>query len=731
MKKCPKILCLFLVLLLLPLHLIAQQAVNDVDSLKERPTVALVLSGGGAKGFAEIGILEAIDDLDIPIDYIVGTSIGSIMGGLYAIGYSGKLIAEEVAKQDWTTVFTDEMTSRKIPVGIKDELSRYAFSFPIKEGIKLPKGIVRGQRVMNILAKYTIGYHNATDFSKLPIPYSCVAVDLETGEAVVLEKGCLPQAMRASMAIPSVFTPQEIDDRVFIDGGIINNFPADVAKAKGYDYIIGVDVQSPLLGKEELSSATDIVNQLVGFAGKNRTDNNIKLTDIYIHPDISGFSTGSFSAQEVDSLIERGRKAAKDAYPQLLALKNKLGKRTKKKKLEAPAFDAPLQFSHLKVSGLKRISKELFYKKIKLATKDTISVDKIETTIDDVSSILNLDMLNYRLHNDTLQFTAHERSNNRFNVGIHYDSDNDASVLLNATVNNFLLKNSRASVDAILGRNLQFTGRYTIKFGNIPYLNLIFDTKKYNLTVYDKNDKIAEGDMNYVKFDINTQMILWDSYSAGIGIRKEYIDVGNALSKETIVPKERSGWYTNHYAFISLNTLDNASYPKRGTRFDTEAKYVSNGDNQTGSVIYANFKRATSLGRKFTTIWSLYGRAILDSELGIIYDNYWGGINSTQYLDRHIPFVGTNWVQGNNSAMGVGRLDLRYELFNRNYLMLTGNYGRYSQDSDKFFSNSAKDLWGAGITYSYGSIIGPIAVTLMHSTQVKKPLLYVSIGYNF
>ncbi len=192
------------------------QEKNKQETAKKRPTVALVLSGGGAKGFAEIGVLEALDELEIPVDYIVGTSMGSAMGAFYAIGFSGKEIAEEVAKQDWESVFTDKKIGRRTPISKKDELSRYAFSFPIKGGIKLPKGIVRGQEVMNILSKYTVGYQGNLDFKHLPIPFSCIVTDLETGESIVLEEGNLPKAIRASMSIPSVFTPVEIGERVFV-----------------------------------------------------------------------------------------------------------------------------------------------------------------------------------------------------------------------------------------------------------------------------------------------------------------------------------------------------------------------------------------------------------------------------------------------------------------------------------------------------------------------------------
>ncbi len=174
--KCSKIALLFC-LFLWGIFAYGQEK-HIQKTTKERPTVALVLSGGGAKGFAEIGTLEAIDELGIPIDYIVGTSMGGAMGAFYAIGYSGKEIAEQVAKQDWSNIFTK-----------KEELTRYAFSFPIKGGIRLPKGIVRGQEVMNILSKYTAGFHGSQAFNKLPIPFACIVTDLETGESIVLEEG--------------------------------------------------------------------------------------------------------------------------------------------------------------------------------------------------------------------------------------------------------------------------------------------------------------------------------------------------------------------------------------------------------------------------------------------------------------------------------------------------------------------------------------------------------------
>ncbi len=731
-----KLFCInlvFLVCSIFSTHTAIAQKRAKTDTLKKRPTVALVLSGGGAKGFAEIGTLEVIDELGIPIDYIVGTSMGSAMGAFYAIGYTGKEIAKEVAKQDWSTAFTDKIVSRKTPISRKEELSRYALSFPIRGGIHLPKGIVRGQEIMNILSKYTVGYQDSLNFKKFPIPYSCVVTDLETGESIVLESGNLTQAIRASMSIPSVFTPTEIGERVFIDGGVVNNFPTDIAKIEGYDFIIGVDVQTPLLHKKDLVSAKDIAYQLLGFLGKKRNDDNIKLTDVYIHPNISKYTTSSFAPAEVDSLIEIGRKAARKAYPQLVKLKEKLGKNVSKEKHTTPNFNAPLFFNHIKVGGLKKISQKLFMQKIDLKDINSITTTDLKSKIDDVSASLDLDLLTYQLSQDTLRFIAHERNQNRFNVGLHYDSDNNASILLNTTWNNLLFKHSRASFDAILGKNLQFTARYTLKFGDIPHLNLMFDTKKYDLTLYDYNDKLAEGTFNYFKFDANTQFIVWDTYSAGIGIRQEFVHIDQRLSYDNNYSSKKKihKWYTNYYGFIRFNTLDNHYYPKSGSSFEGEAKFLTDGISEKGIVLYGNYKAVWNLMDNFDLIFNLYERSLIDSNVSLIYSNYWGGGIHTRFIDRPIPFMGTRYAQGYNKAMGVGRLDFRYELFRNNYLVFTGNYGRHSNTIEEFLQDTAKNLWGAGLTYSYNSIIGPIEFTVMHSNIVHRPLLHISIGYNF
>ena len=223
------------------------------STAQDKPKIGLVLSGGGAKGLAHIGILKSLEEAGITPDYITGTSMGSIMGGLYAIGYSADEIKQIVLEADWDQLLSNKSSLDEVVFEEKDYYNRYINELNFSGfKLELPKGLIEGQKLSNLLSKLTRPVHNIEDFSQLPIPYACVAVDIETGLSVVLNKGSLARSMRASMAIPSVFTPVEIDDKLLVDGGIVRNFPVEENLEMGADYIIGVFVGNQPLKKEEI-----------------------------------------------------------------------------------------------------------------------------------------------------------------------------------------------------------------------------------------------------------------------------------------------------------------------------------------------------------------------------------------------------------------------------------------------------------------------------------------------
>lgn len=297
-----------------------------------RKKVALVLGGGGAKGAAEVGVLKYIEESGIPVDYIVGTSIGSIVGGLYSVGYRADQLDSLFRNQRWLDLLTSRSTSRGNRIFHRDESGEYLFGFPIskknKSSIRNPRvlpSLVKGDSIVSMLQELT-KCRDSINFDSLPIPYRCVAVDIREMEEVVLSSGNLSMSMRSSMSIPLVYKPVEIDGRLLVDGGLLNNLPVDVARRMGADYVIAVDLtqHKHLENDAQLSYGKSGIAKLISWA-LNRPDlkkynENCKNADIYINPDLEGMGAADFSMVKISKMILEGEKAGKKALPNLKKL---------------------------------------------------------------------------------------------------------------------------------------------------------------------------------------------------------------------------------------------------------------------------------------------------------------------------------------------------------------------------------------------------------------------------
>ena len=274
---------------------------SKANSHQPRKKVGLVLSGGGAKGMAHIGAIKIIEEAGIPIDYVVGTSMGSIIGGLYSIGYTPEQMDSMVRKQDWTFLLSDQILRKDMNMQERETDEKYVISVPFsKSAIQdLTGGLIKGQNISNLFSELTLGYHDSLNFNKLPIPFACVSENIVKGEEYVFHEGVLSTAMRASMAIPGVFTPVRLDSMVLVDGGVVNNYPVNVAKGMGADVIIGVDVQSELKTANELENAGAILGQLIDLMGQDNYLKNLKETDVLIKVNVKGYSAASFSKNAV------------------------------------------------------------------------------------------------------------------------------------------------------------------------------------------------------------------------------------------------------------------------------------------------------------------------------------------------------------------------------------------------------------------------------------------------
>ncbi len=292
-----------------------------VDSIaQDRPKVGLVLSGGSAHGIAHIGVIRYLEEQGIPVDYVTGTSMGAIVGGLYAMGLTADDMEKVAMSHDWSQLLTNSTPLYEIAPSEKQFHDRFALRFTIHDGeVKLPQGFISGQKLDLLLSQLYSGSYFLEHFDDLPRPFRCAAVDIETGEVKLFDQGYLGQAIRASMAIPSVFQPMEIDGRLYVDGGLIRNFPVEENRALGADIIIGVYVGGKLEERDDLRSLIDILGQSAFMMGILDSEQQKKKVDILIEPDVKDLPSFGFDLTE--ELIEQGYRSAKTLAPAIDSLK--------------------------------------------------------------------------------------------------------------------------------------------------------------------------------------------------------------------------------------------------------------------------------------------------------------------------------------------------------------------------------------------------------------------------
>ncbi|MDP2059193.1 MAG: patatin-like phospholipase family protein, partial [Flavobacteriaceae bacterium] len=438
------------------------------DSLKKDIKVGLVLSGGGAKGFAHIGALKVIEDAGIRIDYIGGTSMGAIVGALYASGYTANQLDSIFKAIDFGALIQDRIPRSAKTFYEKEDAERYVLTLPFKQfKISFPSAISKGQNIYNLLFRLTNHVRDIDDFNKLPIPFFCVATDIETGEQVILDHGYLPEAIAASGAFPSLFEPVQIGDRLLIDGGVVNNYPLDAVKAMGADVIIGIDVQDRLLNKDELRSATDVLLQISNMQTGNSMKDKIKRTDIYIKPDIEAFNVVSFS--QGDAIIKNGIIAAELKQDQLDDLARRQNANLRKIPIQKETDT--LHIDKVRIEGIKNYTRQYVSGKLKFKAPNTITYKKFNEGLNNLAATNSFRSIKYKMEIDTagkhiLKMNLRENPDDMFlRLGVHYDDLYKSGALINVTKKRFITDNDVASLDLILGDNVRYKMQYYIDRG--------------------------------------------------------------------------------------------------------------------------------------------------------------------------------------------------------------------------------------------------------------------------
>ncbi|HMQ44343.1 MAG TPA: patatin-like phospholipase family protein, partial [Mariniflexile sp.] len=486
------------------LALFSAKAQND--SLKTNaPKIGLVLSGGGAKGLAHIGVLKVIDSLGIKIDYVAGTSMGAIIGALYASGYTGNQLDSIFREVDFNRLINDDLPRASKAFYERTNSEKYAVTLPFENfKINLPSALSRGQNTYGLLSRLTLHVNGITDFDKLPIPFFCIATNIETGKAVVLDKGNLAQAVMASGALPSLFQPVLINGEVLVDGGVVNNYPVDELREKGMDVIIGVDVQDGLAKREELASALDVLEKINNFRTINDMKLKVKKTDIYIKPDIKEYSVVSFS--EGSKIIENGKQATNSKMDDLKKLVRPI-KLKNTSKLKIVHHDS-ITINTIVIKGNNKYTRAYILGKLKFKNNEKISYQDFNLGINNLVATNNFSSIEYELLSTedkqgyNLIANLKELETSTFlKLGLHFDDLYKSAALVNLTKKRWLFDNDVASLDVILGDNVRYNFEYFIDNGF--YWSVGFKSR------YHQFNK-----------DINAKLLLDDAQISSTGINK-------------------------------------------------------------------------------------------------------------------------------------------------------------------------------------------------------------------
>lgn len=746
MTNCLKYI--FLLILLISQSVYAQES--------RRPKVGLVLSGGAAKGLAHIGVLKVLKEAGIHVDYVAGTSMGSIIGAFYAMGFDPDSIEKLVLEQDWVSLLDDEISRNSYSVEEKEEQQKYIANFPLQGYLpKLPRGLKAGQNISNLLIRYTLPYMELTDFNQLPKPFFCVAVDIEKGTEVVMHSGNLAQCVSASMAIPTIFTPVMINNRLLVDGGIVNNFPVDHMKEMGADIIIGVNLGFKPYSRDELNSITSILEQALFLPANDRNKKNEALCNILIRPDLENNARIEFN--KASRIIAAGEKAAREKLPELKALADSLNK------LSPPPPDKPplkvdqLQIDDIKVEGLVNVSFDFIRGKLRIKTPCIITPANLISSIDRVYGTQFFEKVTWRMEltggKNTLVITTIEKNVDLLRVGARYDSDFYANLLLNLTLRNKVMKGSKLTLDAILGQYRRFRLNYLVhtawnshdldffsrlspfRLNMFPDIGFNLEFNNFDIFSYNNSDRTAIFSYNQLKMGVFGRTNISNNVSFGSSADAEFSSMSPKIYSGLQQFPKANYSLLNVAAFINVDSYDQSFYPEKGVQFFSRMEWITDISGHSRSLddavrFTSSFEMPVRITRHLTLIPGFYAGFVKGDSIPQEYYLFCGGMNQSKILTGAFPFAGRQLLEISDKSMLIAVMNLRLNVARNHYLTFRANAGITSHEVNTLFENE-KLYTGYGLTYGYNSIVGPVEFSFLRSGESDKSLTYLNIGFWF
>lgn len=730
----------FIAFLVVPMNAIWAQQKQD------RPKIGLVLSGGGAKGFAHIGVLKVLEEQGVKIDFIGGTSMGAIIGGLYASGYNADQLDSIFSQTNFDELLQDYVPRESKNFYGKRSDEVYALTLPFDNfKIGIPRSYAQGLYNFNLISRLTHKVRHVQDFNKLPIPFLCIATDIETGQEVLLNNGSLAMAIRASSALPSLFSPIEIDGKLLVDGGVSNNYPIDELKKLGADIIIGVDVQDGLKSREHLNDASRILGQISTIGQIEIMKRKIAETDIYIKPDISEFSVISFS--EGNQIIKKGELATRQ---QIAVLKKKLGDYPKYKRPGLQRENDSICVRSIHINGLNDYTRAYVMGKLGFRHFNMLSYDQLRTGIDNLSATQSFSSIAYSFEDlegeDLFKLQVTENPTRAWlRFGLHYDGLFKSGLLGNLTYRKLLFKNDVISTDVILGDNFRYNLDYYVDNGF--YFSFGFRSRMYqfkdNLTTDFANGNILRdlnlNSINVKYLDVSHQLyvqtLFMQKFIIGLGAELKHLNIRSETLNSASKTIENST-YLSSIAYIKYDSYDNKYFPKKG--------WLASGDLQTflfssdynnsfsqHSLIKGEVGIARTLWKKLT----LKGEAEAGGVIGntsLPYFNYNLGGYGFQPFNNIRTFYGYDFlgISGNGYLKALMTVD--YEFLKKNHVNFSANFAQVENGLYRSADwISAPKYTGYAVGYGMETMIGPIEAKYTWSPELPKGYFMFNVGFAF
>jgi NTE family protein len=698
--------------------------------------IGLVLSGGGAKAMAHIGALRVIERNGIKIDYIAGTSMGAVIGAMYSLGYTVDEIEVYLREVDWDALLSNEVPRNRLSFFDRKSGSRYILSFPVNNNRPgLPNGLNYGQYILRELSTLAQQSYKYESFSDFPIPFVCVATNLETGRLRVFEDGKLIDALRASTAFPSLFTPYELNDSLYVDGGVLSNYPVELLKEKGLKYIIGVDVQDQLYEKNDLNTVVRVLEQTSGFLRLSNYENQVAHTDVLIRPEIPEAGLTSFDI--FDDIVKAGEEAALKQLTGLAKMaKVENGNPLRRDTLQAKPIN-DICITRINVRGLDRNTRNFVLGKLQLKEHEKCSIEKINKGMDRLYGSRYFKYVDYTLTPNDSGFAfnldlTENTSLAQFRFGLNYNDDYKTAVLLNYTKRNLLFKNDRISVDLAIGDNSRAYLDYFVDRGYIPTLGVKFRTNQFRFRTYVQGRPVVQRVYRDYSLDFFIQSTLYDAYAFGGGIQLENVDINQDLNFDEVEGLNNN--YINYYGFIDFDSFNDANYPTSGFAFLADARIIARQEGfedffDPSSVLTASYSKAVRLNDRMSLVAKVWGATTIGEDLDDPYKLYLGGMGQ-RYINYIQPFIGYRYMElvGRNAA--TIRSDFFWETWKNHYVTLKANFGRIEPTFDDLFESEVL-FDGYSLGYSFRSPFGPLEINVQGSTNHSDIYTYARLGFWF